>query len=256
MQNLGYFQIIRNDEDRNVTLSQDKAFFSRAVTQTLLALSLLCTASLATASGPVSFDDPWEKTNRAIFSFNDNIDTYALKPVAKGYDAVTPKPVQQLVSNFFSNLGEVRNAFNAALQLKGKEVLTSIGRFGINSSIGMLGLVDVATPIGLEQTYEDFGLTLAHWGTPSGPYVVLPFLGPRTVRSGVGILPDSQVNPIGRIEPQSDQWLARGVDIINIRSSLLGPEGMIIGDRYSFIRDAYLQRRQYQITGELPEDDF
>ena len=239
-----------------MTLSQAKAFFSKAAVQGLLMLMVLCTPSLVVASDPVSFDDPWEKTNRAIFSFNDSIDTYALKPVARGYDAVTPKPVQQLVSNFFSNLGEFRNAFNATLQLKGKEVLTSIGRFGINTTVGMLGLIDVATPIGLEQKYEDFGLTLAHWGTPSGPYVVVPFLGPRTLRSGVGILPDSQVNPVGRVQPKSDQWLARGVDIVNTRSSLLSSEDLIMGDRYSFIRDAYLQRRQYLITGELPEDDF
>ena len=239
-----------------MTLSQCKAFFSRASIRGLMVIAVSCSASQAIASGPVSFDDPWEKTNRAIFSLNDTIDAYALKPVAKGYNTVTPKPIQQLVNNFFSNLGELRNAFNAALQLKGEETLTSVGRFGINSTVGMLGLVDVATPIGLEQKYEDFGLTLAHWGAPSGPYVVLPFLGPRTVRSGIGILPDSQVNPVGKISPESDQWTARGIDIISTRSSLLSSEELIRGDRYTFIRDAYLQRRQYLITGELPDDDF
>ena len=222
----------------------------------LLFVILTCPAFWAHAQQSVSFDDPWEKANRAIFSFNDTLDTYALKPVAKGYDTVTPKPAQKLVSNFFSNLGEIRNAFNAALQFKGKEVIASIGRLGINSTVGMLGLIDVATPLGIEQKYEDFGLTLAQWGVPSGPYVVVPFLGPRTVRSGVGILPDSQLNPVGRIQPESDQWVARGADILNTRSSLLSSEDLILGDRYSFIRDAYLQRRLYLITGELPEDDF
>ncbi|WP_257279979.1 VacJ family lipoprotein [Endozoicomonas sp. ONNA1] len=204
----------------------------------------------------VSYDDPWEKANRAIFSFNDTLDTYALKPVAKGYDTVTPKPVQQLVTNFFSNLGEIRNAANALLQFKGSEALSSVGRFGINSTVGMLGLVDVATPLGIEQKYEDFGLTLAHWGTPSGPYVVLPFFGSRTLRSGIGLLPDSMMNLQGQIQPERDRWTARGVDLVNTRSSLLSSEELIVGDRYTFIRDAYLQRREYLITGQLPEDDF
>ena len=204
----------------------------------------------------VSYDDPWETTNRAIFSFNDTLDTYALKPVAKGYDTVTPKPVQQLVGNFFSNLGEIRNATNALFQLKGTEALASLGRFGINSTIGMLGLVDVATPLGIEQKYEDFGLTLAHWGSPSGPYVVLPLLGSRTLRSGIGTLPDSMLNLQGQIQPDRDQWIARGVDIVGTRASLLSSEDLIVGDRYTFIRDAYLQRREYMITGQLPEDDF
>ncbi|KEQ18617.1 hypothetical protein GZ78_00290 [Endozoicomonas numazuensis] len=204
----------------------------------------------------VTYDDPWEKANRAVFSFNDTLDTYALKPVAKGYNTVTPKPIQQLVSNFFSNLGELRNAANALLQFKSTEALASVGRFGINSTLGMLGMVDVATPLGIEQKYEDFGLTLAHWGTPSGPYVVLPLLGSRTLRSGIGTLPDSMMNLQGEIQPERDQWTARGVDIINTRSSLLSSEDLIAGDRYSFIRDAYLQRREYLITGQLPEDDF
>ncbi|WP_252179244.1 VacJ family lipoprotein [Endozoicomonas sp. 4G] len=204
----------------------------------------------------VSYDDPWEKTNRAIFSFNDTLDTYVLKPVAEGYDTVTPKPIQQLVSNFFSNLGEIRNAVNAALQLEGGEALASLGRFGINSTVGMLGMVDVATPLGIERHYEDFGLTLAHWGTPSGPYVVLPLLGSRTLRSGIGTLPDSMMNLQGQIQPERDQWTARGIDTINTRASLLSSEALIVGDRYTFIRDAYLQRREYLITGQLPEDDF
>ncbi|MGI9279175.1 MAG: MlaA family lipoprotein [Endozoicomonas sp.] len=219
--------------------------------------TLLLAGFVSTAGASViSYDDPWEKTNRAIFSFNDKLDTYALKPVAKGYDTVTPKPIQQLVSNFFSNLGEFRNTANALFQLKGTEALASVGRFGINSTMGMLGLVDVATPLGIEQKYEDFGLTLAHWGTPSGPYVVLPILGSRTLRSGVGTLPDSMMNLQGQINPERDQWTARGVDIVNTRSSLLSAEDLIVGDRYTFIRDAYLQRREYMITGQLPEDDF
>lgn len=229
---------------------------ARITAKAVTTLTLICLATVASASSVVSYDDPWENTNRAIFSFNDKLDTYALKPVAKGYNAVTPKPIQQLVTNFFENLGEIRNTANALLQFKGKEALASISRFGINSTIGMLGLVDVATPLGIERKYEDFGLTMAHWGSPSGPYVVLPLFGPRTVRSGLGSLPDMYLNPQQYIEPERDQWIARGTSIVNTRSSLLGSEELIVGDRYSFIRDAYLQRREYMITGQLPEDDF
>ncbi|WP_172806868.1 MlaA family lipoprotein [Endozoicomonas arenosclerae] len=219
--------------------------------------ALLLAGFVSSASAAVvTYDDPWEKANRTIFEFNDTLDTYALKPVAKGYDTVTPKPIQNLVSNFFSNLGEIRNTANALLQFKGSEALASIGRFGINSTVGMLGMVDVATPLGIEQKYEDFGLTLAHWGTPSGPYVVLPLLGSRTLRSGIGSVPDSMMNLQGQIQPERDQWTARGVDIVNTRASLLSSEDLIVGDRYTFIRDAYLQRREYLITGQLPEDDF
>ncbi|WP_422474533.1 MlaA family lipoprotein [Endozoicomonas sp. ALB032] len=219
---------------------------------TLLLAGYISTAGAAV----VSYDDPWERANRAIFSFNHTLDDYTLRPVARGYDAVTPKPIQQLVTNFFSNLGEIRNAANALLQFKGGEALASVSRFGINSTIGMLGLVDVATPLGIEQQYEDFGLTLAHWGSPSGPYIVLPFLGPRTLRSGIGLLPDSMLNLQGQFEPERNQWVVRGVDIVSTRSSLLSAEDLIVGDSYTFVRDAYLQRREYLITGQLPEDDF
>ena len=222
----------------------------------LLLSCLALNAQAAPSERPISYDDPWERMNRTVFSFNDTLDTYALKPVAKGYNAVTPKPVQGLITNFFNNLGEIRNTVNAILQLKGSAALTSFSRLAINSTIGMLGLIDVASPIGLEQKYEDFGLTLAQWGVPSGPYVVLPFFGPRTVRGGVGSIPDMYTSPLYAVKPESDQWTAYGVKAVNSRSALLDAEDLIMGDRYSFIRDAYLQRREYLITGELPEDDF
>ncbi|WP_354008609.1 VacJ family lipoprotein [Endozoicomonas lisbonensis] len=226
------------------------------ILQLLTAVLLTGFISSSHAAKGVSFDDPWENVNRSVFGFNDWIDTHALKPVAKGYDTITPKPVQQLVSNFFSNLGEIRNAANSLLQLKAGDTLAAIGRFGINSTIGMLGLLDVASPLGIEKRYQDFGLTLARWDVPSGPFVVVPLLGPRTVRSGVGIIPDSLVSPKQVVEPESDRLFVHGLDIVNTRAALLSSEELIVGDRYSFIRDAYLQRRNYIITGELPDDDF
>ncbi|UYM16956.1 MlaA family lipoprotein [Endozoicomonas euniceicola] len=238
-----------------ITCSNNRCVLSR-ILQLLTAVLLTGFISSAYAEKGVSFDDPWENVNRSIFGFNEWIDTYALKPAAKGYDTVTPKPVQQLVSNFFSNLGEIRNAANSLLQLKIGDTLTAVGRFGINSTIGMLGMLDVASPLGIEKRYQDFGLTLAHWNVPSGPFVVVPLLGPRTVRSGVGIFPDSLISPRQMVEPESDRLLTLGLDIVNTRAALLSAEDLIVGDRYSFIRDAYLQRRNYIITGELPDDDF
>ena len=238
-----------------ISCSDKRCAMSR-ILQLLTAVLLTGFISSSHAAKGVSFDDPWENVNRSVFGFNEWIDTYALKPVAKGYDTITPKPVQQLVSNFFSNLGEIRNAANSLLQLKAGDTLTAIGRFGINSTIGMLGILDVASPLGIEKRYQDFGLTLARWDVPSGPFVVVPLLGPRTVRSGVGIIPDSMVSPKQMVEPQGDRLFVNGLDIVNTRSALLSSEELIVGDRYSFIRDAYLQRRNYIITGELPDDDF
>ncbi|MCW7553609.1 VacJ family lipoprotein [Endozoicomonas gorgoniicola] len=238
-----------------ISCSDKRCVMSR-ILQLLTAVLLTGFISSSHAAKGVSFDDPWENVNRSVFGFNEWIDTYALKPVAKGYDTITPKPVQQLVSNFFSNLGEIRNAANSLLQLKAGDTLAAIGRFGINSTIGMLGILDVAGPLGIEKRYQDFGLTLARWDVPSGPFVVVPLLGPRTVRSGVGIIPDSMVSPKQMVEPQGDRLFVNGLDLVNTRAALLSSEELIVGDRYSFIRDAYLQRRNYIITGELPDDDF
>ena len=232
--------------------------FSKSGIMKKLFLAILLSCGLVNVSYAevVSYDDPWEGLNRSVFKFNDTLDTYALKPLAKGYDKVTPKPVQGLVTNFFSNLGEIRNAVNSLLQFKLGDTATSLGRFGLNSTVGMLGLVDVATPVGLEAKYQDFGLTLANWGAPSGPYVVLPVFGPKTLRSGLGLYPDSFVDPQNYIAPDQDKLTSKGIDLVNTRTILLGSEELVVGDRYSFIRDAYLQRREYLITGELPGDGF
>ncbi|PJE78565.1 putative phospholipid-binding lipoprotein MlaA [invertebrate metagenome] len=204
----------------------------------------------------ISYEDPLENMNRAVFTFNDWVDSYTLKPIARGYDAITPQPMQIMVTNVFSNLGEVRNTLNALLQLEGKKAGISVSRLLVNSTLGFFGLFDVASSMGLNKKYNDFGITLAKWGTPSGPYLVLPFLGPRTVRSGIGLVPDSYSNPVNYVEPERDRWIIRGVNMTNTRAGLLNAEDLIMGDRYRFIRDAYLQRREYMITGKPPEDDF
>lgn len=207
-------------------------------------------------AAPVSYDDPLESLNRKIFAFNDVLDTYALKPVAQTYQRLTPELLQTMVDNFFENLGEFRNITSSSLQLKGDDALISSGRLLINSTLGILGLIDVATPLGLNRRYSDFGLTFAHWGIPSGPYLVLPLLGPATLRSGIGLIPNNLVNPVTYYNDDANSMLIGGVDVINRRAQLLSAEGLIIGERYSFIRDSYLQRREFLITGQQPEDDF
>ena len=226
------------------------------VHSTFVLILVMMSSLQLNAAEPVSYEDSWEGMNRAIFGFNDMLDTVAFKPVAKGYKFVLPKPVRGLVGNFFDNLGEVRNAANASFQLKGTDTVVSLSRLVINSTIGMLGLIDVATPLGLEQRYNDFGLTFAHWGAPSGPYVVLPLLGPSTVRDGLGIIPDAYTNPVTYHKSERDRWIAKGLDLVDTRAQLLGVEELILGDRYTFVRDTYLQRREFLITGEQPEDDF
>ena len=207
-------------------------------------------------AAPISYDDPLENLNRKIFAFNNVLDTYALKPVAQTYQYVTPELLQTMVVNFFDNLSEVRNITSAGLQLKGDDVLRSSGRLLINSTFGILGLIDVATALGLDERYSDFGLTFAHWGIPSGPYMVLPFFGPATLRSGVGLIPNAFVTPVSYLDDNTSRLVIAGVDVISRRAQLLGAENLIIGERYSFIRDTFLQRREFLITGQQAEDDF
>ena len=198
--------------------------------------------------------DPWEGFNRAMFSFNDTLDAYFLKPVAKGYKNVTPEFMQTGVSNFFSNLGEISNLTNSGLQGKKNAFVASTWRFVINSTIGVFGLFDVASSLGVRKYDEDFGQTLGYWGVSSGPYLVLPFLGPSTVRDTGGIAVDFfNYDPVDEFDLNKDHNLARwALYIVQKRASLLSAESLIIGDRYSFIRDVYLQNRENQVYDGHP----
>ena len=141
----------------------------------------------------VSIVDPWERFNRSMYRFNYNLDKYFLLPVVSGYEFITPTVVQEGVSNFFSNIGEVRTLYNSIFQLKGKKILTTFGRFLINSTIGIGGLFDPASHCGLKKENENFGRTLGYWGVDSGPYLILPVLGPNTVRSTGGFTVDAGI---------------------------------------------------------------
>lgn len=205
-------------------------------------------------------DDPWEKFNRSIHTFNSALDRSILKPIAQGYDGIVPTPVKKGTSNFFDNFSEVNNTLNNLLQGKFVDTAASGSRFLINSTIGIFGIFDVATVIGIEEQPEDFGQTLGYWGVGSGPYVVIPFFGPSTLRDGSGSAIDFMVDDRVTEELLHLHWEEKlvldGLDIVQNRAKLLPVEGLIIGDEYSFIRDVYLQSRESAIhDGDLPEDE-
>lgn len=202
--------------------------------------------------------DPWEPVNRAIFSFNDTLDRFTLKPVAKVYDRFVPEPVSDSIGNVFSNLGEPRNLVNDTLQGKFHDAGIDTARFLLNTTVGVVGLFDVATRMGLRRNDEDFGQTLGAWGVPSGPYLVLPLLGPSTLRDGSSRIPESYAGYSynAQIDHVPTRNTAIGTDLIDTRASLLSREKMIRGDRYSFIRNAFLQNREYQVKDGNVEDTF
>lgn len=200
--------------------------------------------------------DPWEGFNRKMFAFNDTLDTYAFKPLAEGYRKVTPNFMQRGIGNFFSNIGEVRNLTNNLLQGKMHAAGVDTSRFLFNSTFGLLGFFDVASKMGLQRNDEDFGQTLGVWGLGSGPYVVLPFLGPSTVRDGLARWPDSYNGPYPYIDDVSTRNVTLAIDAIDTRASFLDAERLIQGDKYTFMRNVYLQNREFKVRDGMVEDDF
>jgi len=220
--------------------------------------ALLCLLLLGggCATAPEGSDaDPFEPANRAVFAFNDKLDKVVLRPVAKGYTAITPAPVQKSIHNFFANLKDLTGALNATLQFRFAEAGRNSSRFLLNSTIGMLGFADVASDLGIAPYRTDFGHTLAIWGVESGPYLMVPFFGPRTARSGMG----SMVDAVSSVQWQLDTNTRNALfalETVDNRAQLLNVDGLITGDRYIFVRDAYLQQREYLINGEVVDDFF
>ncbi|WP_371872582.1 VacJ family lipoprotein [Gilvimarinus sp. DA14] len=220
---------------------------------------ILLTAALLFSAFAQASDarDPWEDFNRAMFAFNDAADTYVLKPVAKGYVKVTPAPVRQGVSNVFFNILEVRNVFNDLLQAKFVQAGKDSGRFLINSTLGVAGVFDVATHMGLPRSDgEDFGQTLAKWGVADGPYLVLPVFGPRTLRDAAATPVDWVTDPKTYIGHTQTSYEIKVFELMDTRSRLLNLEQDIGADKYVLFRDIYLQRREYLINDGEVEDDF
>ena len=218
---------------------------------------LACACILAgCATGPDP-RDPYEGFNRKVFAFNDGLDKAVLKPVAKGYTKILPQIVRTGVSNFFANLGMVVTTFNDAIQLKGEKVPVDIMRVATNLTFGIFGLIDVATELGIENRNEDFGQSLGYWGVGSGPYLVLPLLGPANVRDGAGLAVDFVVSPYFYVEDDKAGvlWGLLAVNVVNTRANLLPAEKILDEsgvERYTFLRDVYLKRRQYLIHDGNP----
>ena len=226
----------------------------------------LCAGVLACLAGTALAQqaDPLEAYNRSMTRFNDTVDEVVLKPVATAYQQAMPAPVRTGVSNFFGNLGDAWSFVNNTLQLRGEAAMASLFRVGINTTMGLGGVLDVATEMRIDRYKQDFGLTLGRWGVPTGPYLVLPLLGPSTVRDTAALPVDFYV---GDLVDQVDDMGVRnslyGLRIINTRANLLGTTSVIETaalDRYSFTRDAYLQLRSGAKAGagaddgKLPED--
>jgi phospholipid-binding lipoprotein MlaA len=214
-------------------------------------------AGCATVTTPTK-GDPFESYNRTMFTINDKIDQIALKPIAKGYVYVTPQPVRDSVTNFFGNIGDIYTAANNLVQLKIADGVSDIMRVVMNSIFGVAGLFDVASVAGLPKHTQDFGLTLGRYGVPAGPYVVLPLLGPSTVRDTAGTVVDYFGSVTSYVEPAWFRTTLFGVQLINTRANLLGAGDVLSGaalDKYSFVRNAYLQRRQYLLGGDSSASD-
>ena len=233
----------------------------------LLCFLPLLFTGCASVHGPADPRDPLEGYNRAAYEFNDGVDRYFLKPVAQGYDAITPDPVQLGISNFFSNLDDVLVIVNDLLQLKLVQFASDTGRFLINSTLGLGGLIDWATEFGLEKHNEDFGQTLGHWGVPAGPYVVIPFIGPSNFRDFGGNYADTAsfdpiwqevhegLPPVSRDE--STAWSMKFGQTVGLRASLLKAENILDEaalDRYTFIRETYMQRRLNLVHDGAPPE--
>lgn len=220
----------------------------------IVALALSgCASFRAAAPG-----DPLEPVNRGIHSFNSTFDHYLFRPIAKGYDAVTPTPVKQGVSNVFQNMADAQSAVNSALQGKAAKAGDDLGRVIINTTLGLGGLFDHASAMGIERGNEDFGQTLGHWGIGPGPYLVLPFLGPSSVRDFGGRLVDSQIDPVGAVSSVRVRNALQGLRVVDTRVSLFPFDQLLAQaalDRYTFTRSAYLQRRESLVLdGKRPKE--
>nr|WP_315492441.1 VacJ family lipoprotein [uncultured Pseudomonas sp.] len=224
--------------------------------QCLAQLSVCASVLLVPFAAQAAEDDPWESINRPIFTFNDTVDTYALKPLAQGYQFITPQFVEDGIHNFFRNIGDVGNLANNVLQLKPYQAGVDTARLLVNTTFGVLGVIDVGTKMGLQSSDEDFGQTLGYWGVGSGPYVMLPLLGPSTLRDAPSKYVDSYTEPYRYMSDIPTRNSAMGLDIVDTRASLLSAEKLINGDKYTFIRNAYLQNREFKVKDGKVVDDF
>jgi phospholipid-binding lipoprotein MlaA len=228
-------------------------FISRVRQYVLLCIAtvLVGCASIPAGVEP-SPQDPWERFNRSVFEFNEGLDAYLLKPVVAGYRFVLPEFVREGIYNFFSNYSDIYTALQNMLQGKPDFAFNDLMRVVVNTTFGLGGLIDMATPGGLEKHKEDWGQTFGVWGVPAGPYVVLPFFGPSNVRDTFGTVADLESDYLFRLLPDvALRNSLTGLRVVNARNTYYEAGDLLDGaaiDKYSFMRDAYIQRRQYQIN--------
>ena len=229
----------------------------------LLIATLVFTSLISSSVAKASDDDPLEPMNRAIFGFNEVVDDAILEPVAEGYRYITPDPIEDSISNFFNNLGEINTIVNSALQLKLDKTISSSSRFVINSTVGVLGLFDVATTLGIDRHREDFGQTLGHYGISPGPYLVLPFFGPSSLRDAPGfyidVLIEKDISPIHTELHHEERQIIQATNVIDTRANLLKATKILdkaAKDKYIFLRESYLQRRAKLVTDGKDVQDF
>lgn len=227
----------------------------------VLAVSMAVLLLGGCASGPnANPQDPLEPLNRGVYRFNDAVDTAVLKPVATGYRDTLPSPVRTGVSNFFGNLRDAWSSLNGLLQGKPREAAEDFMRVNVNTVFGLFGLIDIASDMGIPRTTMDFGQTMGKWGVGSGPYLVLPLLGPSNVRDTAGLVVDMQGDPVAQggeaIATRNSAIALRAVDT---RAGLLGTTDLLEQaalDKYSFVRDAYMQRRDEAVNGPRKEERY
>lgn len=227
-------------------------------------LLVLATAMLLVLQGCASVKsadarDPWEPMNRSIYQFNDAVDTIALKPAAELYVKVLPSMVRTGVNNFLGNLGDVWSMANSAMQLKGQDTVETFMRINVNTFMGLGGILDVATAMGIEKRREDFGQTLGYWGVQSGPYVMLPLFGPSTLRDALAFPVDMQGNVTNQLSDQGTRNALLATRLVDMRAGLLKTVDAVKAsslDPYSFVRDAYLQKRRNDIYDGNPPSSF
>ncbi len=227
--------------------------FALPVCLGVLALSG-CASFRSAASG-----DPLEPINRGVYSFNNTFDHYLLKPIAKGYDAAVPNLVKRGVSNVFQNAADAQSVVSDALQLKGAKLGDDLGRVVINTTLGIGGIFDHASSMGIERGNEDLGQTLGYWGIGAGPYIVLPFLGPSSLRDAVARYPEGLYDPVSTLSSVPVRNSLLGIRVVDARVGLFPAESLMNQaalDRYTFLRSAYLQRRQSLVLdGKRPKDE-
>jgi phospholipid-binding lipoprotein MlaA len=238
-------------------LSSVRVVASSMLAAVLVAALVGCTTIRESRGGPGQRLDPWENWNRKVFNFNEGVDKAVLKPVATTYTDVVPQPVRRGVSNFFANFADAWSAVNNMLQGKFELGFEDVTRVGTNTIFGLFGILDVASEMGLDHHYEDFGQTLGRYGVGAGAYVVLPVLGPSTVRDAAALPLDRLASPPALFDGTKTQIGFTVLQIVNTRAALLGATRVIDDislDKYTFVRDAYLQRRRALVfDGDPPE---